>query len=199
MKLLKKIVYLNLFLARVFCTLEEVQAKFTSLPFSFGLVLSAFKFEDSQEGILSSESYALIPPKGIPEQSEAQALQAISVAEVLRDPGVKQNRVGPSIIPLACISESVLELDLREGSLTSREHYIASVDDTHQFRFEEFSQGERYKLGAWLVSARGQLEYQNVDLFYQCHSGESYKLYDAPVHSRCAPVLLDVVELVSCQ
>ncbi|OBA21219.1 hypothetical protein METBIDRAFT_41529 [Metschnikowia bicuspidata var. bicuspidata NRRL YB-4993] len=111
----------------------------------------------------------------------------------------KKSRAGPSIIPLACLSESVLELDLSDGLLTSRQHNVASVDDTHQFQFEELYDSAKYTPRAWLVSAKGQLKYQDTELFYQCHSGESYKIYDAPVHSRCAPVLLDVVELVSCQ
>ncbi|GEQ72682.1 hypothetical protein JCM33374_g6369 [Metschnikowia sp. JCM 33374] len=195
-----RLVILNIFVAMVFGgEVVNSQNQFTYLPFSFGIVLTAFKFEDSQENLATAESYLSISSRDSLEQSEVQALQAISVAEVLREPAVKRNRASPSIIPLACLSESVLELDLNDGALTSRQHYIASIDNSHQFRFQELVEGDEYAPRAWSVSAKGQLEYQKTDLFYQCHSGESYKIYDAPVHSRCAPVLLDVVELVSCQ
>lgn len=191
-----RLITLMLIVGRMLCAAADTQSQFTSLPFSFGLVLSAFKFVDSQDTTFTSESYVLTP--NALDQPGMQALQAISVAEVIREPSIKTSRKGPSIIPLACLSDSVLELDLNDGLLTSRQHYSASVDSNHQFRFEEYTDSGSVP-GEWLVSAKGQLEFQQTDLFYQCHSGESYKLYDAPVHSRCAPVLLDVVELVSCQ
>lgn len=199
MLLFRKVSVIFCLFAVGYSLLDISHNRFASLPFSFGLVLNAYKSSDSSESTVLSTNHLPQVPNEPSDESETKGLQAISVAEVIREPRERRVRSIPSIIPLACQSDSVLELSLHEGGLSSRSHHFALVDDTHQITFEWGTDVGNSEQGEWLVSPDGQLEYQNEKLFYQCHSGDSYKLFDAPVHSGCAPVLLDIVELVLCK
>lgn len=108
------------------------------------------------------------------------------------------------LIAVACKTSNLLHLRLRNGVLSTAEDRLGRVDENHQVVFDDTtSETEPLAVGAmsrdaqWLVSDRGTLGALS-DLFYQCHLGDSYKLYDAPVHPRCTAVALDVVELVDC-
>lgn len=104
-----------------------------------------------------------------------------------------------SLVPVACVTDSVLQLQLEKGILRLNGDRIGSIVSSHQFQFDGPvpQHGALYAAG-WLVTKEGLLCLGNNTLFYRCTSGDFYKLYDASIGGQCSPVQLDVIELISC-
>lgn len=104
-----------------------------------------------------------------------------------------------SVVPVACVSDSVLLLTLNDGILRLAGDRIGSIVSSHQFQFDGPTpqHGALYAAG-WLVTAEGVLALGESTLFYRCTSGEFYKLYNKFIGSQCKPVQLEVIELIMC-
>lgn len=104
-----------------------------------------------------------------------------------------------SVVPVACVSESVLLLTLKDGIIRLAGDRIGSIVSSHQFQFDGPTpqHGALYAAG-WLVTAEGVLALGDSTLFYRCTSGEFYKLYNKFIGSQCKPVQLEVIELIVC-
>lgn len=105
----------------------------------------------------------------------------------------------PVLVPVSCSSETVLQLTLEDGILRLTGDRIGSIVSNHQFQFDGPvpQHGAIYAAG-WLVTSDGLLSLGNQTVFYQCTSGDFYKLFNESIGSQCSPVQLDVIELISC-
>lgn len=103
------------------------------------------------------------------------------------------------LVPVSCTSDTVLQLTLDDGILLLTGDRIGSIVSNHQFQFDGPvpQHGALYAAG-WLVTSDGLLCLGNQTVFFQCTSGDFYKLFDDSIGSQCSPVQLDVIELISC-
>lgn len=107
--------------------------------------------------------------------------------------------IKPVLVPVSCVSDTVLKLTLEDGILRLTGNRIGSIVSNHQFQFDGPvpQNGALYAAG-WLVTPEGLLCLGDQTVFYQCTSGDFYKLFDESIGSQCSPVQLDVIELISC-
>lgn len=102
-------------------------------------------------------------------------------------------------VPVACISDTVLQLSLDSGILTLVGGRIGSIVSNHQFQFDgPVPQNGAIYAAGWLVTADGLLCLGDKTIFFRCRSGDFYKLFDESIGMQCSPVHLDVIELISC-
>jgi len=102
-------------------------------------------------------------------------------------------------VPVACNSNSTLQLSLAGGTLTDSKGRIGSIVANHQFQFD----GPPAQAGAiftagWSVCSNGSLALGGSTVFYQCLSGGFFNIYDISIGGQCNAVRLQIVQLVSC-
>lgn len=103
------------------------------------------------------------------------------------------------VYAVACKQEPILELSLEDSILRDTQNRIGSIVGSRQFQFDGPvpQHGALYAAG-WAISTKGYLELGGSSRFYQCASGEFHNLYDRSIGLQCAPVVLEVVELIDC-
>ncbi|WPK23684.1 hypothetical protein PUMCH_000926 [Australozyma saopauloensis] len=149
--------------------------------------VAATSEEDS--GNIFVSSYGLHSPHGglVQKRDKVEASDNAAVEAV------------GALVPVACTTDTVLQLSLKDGILRLEGDRIGSIVSNHQFQFDGPTpqHGAIYAAG-WLVTPNGVLSLGGSTLFYQCTSGDFYKLYDELIGAQCSPVQLDVIELVAC-
>lgn len=147
--------------------------------------------EDADEGDTADvEKRELEESDEETEQEETDDTEAEAVADI--------DSSGHPVYPVTCASEATLLLTLENGILRDSHDRIGSIVASHQLQFDGPmpQYGTLYAAG-WLVTPSGQLNL-NSPVFYQCVLGEYYNLYDESIGDQCAPVVLNVIELINC-
>lgn len=180
-----------------------LNGSYYSVAFPFGLLLKQYVFEGFDP--LGAEPFVQIIGTardlgpGLPQHSEDLDLDEISVigrsASSIAALHGEQQTPRQEAVAVACATDNLLQLQLQEGILVNLEGRVGTVDRDHLFQFDT---QQAHTTCGWSVNGYGELCLYGSTLFYQCYSGSSYKVYDAPISLRCLPVLLKVVEVVSC-
>ena len=100
---------------------------------------------------------------------------------------------------VACYTDSSLRMKLEDSILRDSKGRIGCIVSNHQFQFDGPvpQHGAIYAAG-WSVTMDGKLALGDCTKFYQCATGEFYKLYNQQIGPQCQPVTLEIVELINC-
>jgi len=140
------------------------------------------------------------------QQQTSQSPTTASIASQINDGQVQQQTDSAeadddsdSTIPKSCLTENSLSMQLNASVLTDSKGRIGAIVANRQFQFDgpPPQAGSIYAAG-WSVTQNGLLALGDQTIFYQCHSGDFYNLYDESIAEQCSAVHLAVVDLVEC-
>lgn len=140
------------------------------------------------------------------QQQTSQSPTTATVASQINDGQVQQQTDSAkspsdsdSTVPQSCVGDSSLGMQLNGSVLTDEKGRIGAIVSNRQFQFDgpPPQAGSIYAAG-WSVTENGLLALGDQTIFYQCHSGDFYNLYDESIAEQCSAVHLGIVDLVEC-
>ena len=140
------------------------------------------------------------------QQQTSQSPTTATVASQINDGQVQQrtdsaksSSDSDSSIPQSCVGDNSLGMQLNGSVLTDEKGRIGAIVSNRQFQFDgpPPQAGSIYAAG-WSVTENGLLALGDQTIFYQCHSGDFYNLYDESIAEQCSAVHLSIVDLVQC-
>ncbi|CUM57747.1 unnamed protein product [Debaryomyces tyrocola] len=140
------------------------------------------------------------------QQQTSQSPTTATVASQINDGQVQQQTDSAkspsdsdSTVPQSCVGDSSLGMQLNGSVLTDEKGRIGAIVSNRQFQFDgpPPQAGSIYAAG-WSVTENGLLALGDQTIFYQCHSGDFYNLYDESIAEQCSAVHLAIVDLVEC-
>ena len=140
------------------------------------------------------------------QQQTSQSPTTATVASQINDGQVQQqtdsaksSSDSDSSVPQSCVGTNSLGMQLNGSVLTDEKGRIGAIVSNRQFQFDgpPPQAGSIYAAG-WSVTENGLLALGDQTIFYQCHSGDFYNLYDESIAEQCSAVHLSIVDLVEC-